>query len=147
MRIRIRWNINFVIFVHSFYLIFFLTFTEIKLKDRHSLSEHVEFHIISYYYQIWSLTPWWRPILYFWTGFRLISIKMAKNRKGHILRLIRICNLLFVYAHRITENLDLFSYKSYFFVRSSLKTVLLPSLPSFFCMELWLASYSVRGPI
>ena len=80
----------------------------------------------------------------FWTGFRLISMEMAKNG------VLKQFFSFFAHAHEpfLLANFFLFFSSSLFSLfLSFLFSVLVPTISSFFYMELWLASFLGKGQI
>ena len=80
----------------------------------------------------------------FWTGFRLISMEMAKNG------VLKQFFSFFAHAHEhfLLANFFLFFSSSLFSLfLSFLFSVLLPTISSFVYMELWLASFLGKGQI
>ena len=80
----------------------------------------------------------------FWTGFRLISMGMAKNG------VLKQFFSFFAHAHEpfLLANFFLFFSSSLFSLfLSFLFSVLLPTISSFVYMELWLASFLGKGQI
>ena len=92
------------------------------------------------------------PILLLWTSFRLISIRVAKNefckKRGIFSDQSDVIKQLFCFSHMWkSQNLDFSLALCFFLCLSSLLAVLLPTLSSFFCMELWLANFLGKGQI
>ena len=80
----------------------------------------------------------------FWTGFRLISMEMAKNG------VLKQFFSFFAHAHEpfLLANFFLFFSSSLFSLfLSFLFSVLLLTISSFVYMELWLASFLGKGQI
>ena len=97
-------------------------------------------------------TPHFSPILLLWTSFRLISIRVAKNefckKRGIFSDQSDVIKQLFCFSHMCkSQNLDFSLALCFFLCLSYLLAVLLPTLSSFFCMELWLANFLGKGQI
>ena len=97
------------------------------------------------------------PLL--WTGFRLISIRLAKNEAYFPTNRTQLSSVFLFHACAqatiltwtwtfFGESISIFlSRSSFFLCLSPLLAVLLPVLSSFFCMELWLAKLLGKGQI